>query len=289
MKSTRNSSLCIIILALCSCFAFTGCTSYTADSSWCNGDVHIDGIDEEKEWGNAKYFFEYEDVSLGIKNDDQYLYLIFSTHDRNKQVQLVAQGLTIWVNEKGGSNKTLGIHFPIGFQGDSKDAVNDRSNISAQEYDRDFQQRLLAATQFIGIISASRKTRTRFTPRELDSLGIKAVIGFFKGTIVYELQIPLLYDETRKYGISTQKRQTIGIGLDSPISSIREIPDSQRKGQGGPNNSNGGRTGGRPGGMGSEGGEGGSGGMSGDRGGISPKANKPLELWLKVNLAEKML
>ena len=77
MKSTLNSILCIIVLVVSSCFTFTGCTSYTADSSWCNGDIHIDGIDEGKEWENAKYFFEYEDVSLGIKNDDRYLYLIF--------------------------------------------------------------------------------------------------------------------------------------------------------------------------------------------------------------------
>ena len=301
----------------------SGCRMHSADSTWCDREVTIDGLDGGDEWHNARYTFEKQNVSVGLLNDDQDLYIRLATRSRNLQRQIMAAGFTIWFDAKGGDRKTLGIHFPLGMQtggmGGSKQrggmqggeppddggqfgekpeggiteggqdqipAGGGRGGMDSQEQSR----KMLEAVQTeIEILGPGKDESYTVTIDEAQMMGIFCKMDNPKGNLVYELKIPLVITDAHPYGIGVELPKVVGIGLET---GEMEMPQGRGPGGGRGGGMGGGMGGGPGGGMGGMGGGPGGGmgggpggGMGGGPGGSRPQTTEPLELWMKTKMA----
>jgi len=104
-----------MILVLLSVF-ISGCGKPKLYSKWRNRQITIDGKFED--WQNdIAYYDENTRVSIGVINDDTYLYICLITRNRGLMEQLMRSGFNVWFDPEGGSDKVFGIHFPLGMQG----------------------------------------------------------------------------------------------------------------------------------------------------------------------------
>ncbi len=92
-----------------------GCSSLELKSEWRDREIAVDG--DNSDWLGAMYYFEGTNVSVGILNDADSVYICMIAEDRFMRTQVMAQGFTIWFDPTGGKEKTFGIKFPIGMQG----------------------------------------------------------------------------------------------------------------------------------------------------------------------------
>jgi len=101
----------IIIIALMS--ILVGCGVEELKSTWRDRKVVIDGIDHVQEWENALHYIKGKDITIGILNDEDALYIRLLTHNVAIQQQLLTAGFIIWFDGTGGNKKLYGIHFPL--------------------------------------------------------------------------------------------------------------------------------------------------------------------------------
>ncbi|MDP2983262.1 MAG: hypothetical protein Q8O92_08035 [Candidatus Latescibacter sp.] len=258
---------------------FIGCGLKEMDSRWCDRTVTIDGIDSGAEWESARYFFDDEQVTVGLMNTESILYVRISTRDPRIQRELMAYGFTLWFNENGDKNKTLGIRYPFGSQGDSTMAVgNAPMNRSAASSHTDT---LIASIPHeIELFGPQKGQCSTVSFVDAAKYGIMCQIGNTKDNLVYELQYPLQRTEACPYGISVNQIRNLVIYFETgkmiPVKTKQ--PEQKIRGR---------DRGNREPGSGLIGGHGGMGGMdqrnrmSNGPGLIRPE---PLVMWLKVNL-----
>jgi hypothetical protein len=282
--------LCIVIFS--TIFA-VGCLMPEIESTWRDRDVIVDGIDGGAEWEGARYFFEDANITIGLLNDDNTMYIRLSSRDRIIQRQLMAAGFTMWFDADGKKKKTLGIHFPLGRIAGGLEMMKFDRNASMQEDPEIIRTMVEASQAEIQIIGPGKDARTTMTVEDVRELGIHVKMDVSKGNLVYEMQIPLMRNESQPYGIGLESSQLIALGLES---GKLEMPNM--KSQAGSRGSGGGRggrggmsdMGGMTGMGGSRGGGGrGGGGKGGGRGGIGGGGTmpEPVELWLKTKLASE--
>ncbi len=82
-------------------------------SLWAAEDVKIDGKGEEWQSQSLEYF-EAADVSVGVRNDGKNLYCLLVLQDARIVRILQRQGLTLWLDETGKSQKSYGIRIDGG-------------------------------------------------------------------------------------------------------------------------------------------------------------------------------
>jgi hypothetical protein len=258
-------------------------------STWCDRRLAIDGRDGYLEWNGALHPCPGKDVTVGLLNDDRMLYIRLSTQNRAIQRRILDAGLMVWIDETGGRDQAYGIHFPLPNLGTDRDFEHPPEPGRRVEKGADRPDGPLPFPDLSrGNIEITRPGKSEFSviaADHSDPYGIRCRIGSTRGTLVYELQVPLIRDEKTATGIATNMPQMIGIGLVTGEES-RPAPGW---GDGGADR--GGRRG--PGGTG-RGPEGRGGGMGpppqgppdGTGGGGREKVES-VDLWLKVHLATR--
>ncbi len=218
------------------------------------------------------YYFEGTNVSVGILNDADSVYICMIAEDRFMRTQVMAQGFTIWFDPTGGKEKTFGIKFPIGMQGleDRWIPMGFREGERDQERMRERFEKSLKDLEILG----PRKNQQKKIPVD-EAKGIEVIVDPSGGLLVYELRVPLQHSEQHPYAVGAEAGDSIGVGLEIPkmdMNALRKRVGGRRPGGIGMPG------GGRPGGMG------GRGGME-MPGGRSPQTPKGLKVWAKVQLA----
>ncbi|ACF13141.1 hypothetical protein Ctha_0672 [Chloroherpeton thalassium ATCC 35110] len=266
-------------------------SSRTADS------VAIDGNDAE--WRTHMKYFEDEKIAVGVKHDDENLYVCIGTQDKSTSQQLTRTGLTVWFDAEGGSNEAFGVHFPVGQQGgmmppqgQMPDRSTEKQSSSTSSMDKPLERKFAKQQQDeleLYTCSDDQKDTLRINFKDLK--GIKVCTGEAKGAFVYELQVPLQQSEAHPYAIGSDGKNPIGIGIITDEQP--EMPSGGMGGSGGGMGGPGGGMGAPPsGGMGGappSGGMGGpGGGMGGPGGGGRPgqmqEDSVEIELWLTAEL-----
>ena len=87
-----------------------GCREVELTSGWATGAIEIDGVDDE--WAGATTYFEKQDVTVGVLNDDEFLYVSLVTSGPVGRLAM-ATGLTVWLDPDGGNDEWYGIRFPV--------------------------------------------------------------------------------------------------------------------------------------------------------------------------------
>jgi hypothetical protein len=100
--------LFIILYTLC----ISRCGETETESLWSKTPLSIDG--DITDWNGGLLYVEDKHCSIGIMNDSTMLYLCLTTGDRATQVKINGGGLTLWLDSQGSSEKTWGLHYPVG-------------------------------------------------------------------------------------------------------------------------------------------------------------------------------
>ncbi len=261
-----NRYLVFLLILFLSFFMHMNCSTLQLESTWKDRDITLDG--KGGDWLGAKYYFEESAVSVGLINDGQYLYVSIMTENPMLRAQIMREGLIVWLDPKGGKNKTFGIKFPLGRQGGEPEEERMETRAMMDEMAREeMMQRLQELMTELEVLGPDEEVLGRMDID--DAKGIEVKMRNAGGTFVYELKIPLATSEEYPFAVGVEPGDVIGVGFLSP-----KMQMQRPKGM---------RGGGMPG-MGGRGGMGG--GMGGMRGGgMSRQMPRQLKIWAKVQLA----
>jgi hypothetical protein len=239
-----------------------GCGGMKLESVWSDEAITIDGV--PLEWSGATTWVESPNVTIGVKNDADYLYLCVSSPLRHIATEIAMRGFTVWLDPKGKKRKTFGIRCPIGptmgtgDPGEMREMARDHKKFMEMVVER-----LKGAGKVLEILGPDQASSVRLTAGEAP--GIDIALGYHNGRVVYELRVPLRRDAAHPYAIGSDGRGRIGIGLETPEIDREEMMTAMR----------GERGGGPP-----------AGGMPGGRGPGGPGSMpQPIDIWAKIDLA----
>lgn len=267
-----------------------GCRGPEIPAGWAEPGLTVDG--KLDDWGSTLNYFEAERVTLGVRNDDRYLYLCVNSTDSGLLMRALVQGLEVWVDAKGGKAKSFGIRYPLGVREMDFDIGH-----QGRRFDpRDLARKYEGGPNELRLFTGPGESHLA-KPGES---GIQVAMGRPENDLSCELRLPLVARDGEPYAIGASPGSLLSVGFVVP-----EGGGALRKRLGSPpvGPSIGGDEGGPPQGEDGEGGgaggdspgdgdqNGGRGSEDGPRGrggrtGRGPIANGPLSLWMTVRLAE---
>jgi len=168
------------------------------------------------EWGGNLTYVDGEPVSMNVMRTDSLLYVALSTQDR-KLIRSVAQnGLIVWVDPTGGTQRTYGIQYPLGLR------AQRAGRRSPQESGASGSSRPTATFDQLALkeLDVIRQNSTRIRIPAKFSSGLRAQATIDRGALVYELAIPVNAASgtttDRRHGLRSPLGSTIGVGLQTP-------------------------------------------------------------------------
>lgn len=112
---TQNSKnfylICVFVLLT---FWLSSCANLQFKSGWKDKNIKIDGRSDD--WVGSLTYVDKQNISLGVVNDTDYLYICLAAEDQALISRILRQGMILWFNPEGGKNKTFGINYPVGRQ-----------------------------------------------------------------------------------------------------------------------------------------------------------------------------
>ncbi len=260
--SGRLSALFSILLLLT--FLLVGCgnSKLELNSNWRDREITVDG--KNADWLGAMLYFEEDNISVGLLNDENFFYICMIAEDQFIRTQVMRQGFTLWFDPDGGKEKTFGIKYPVGMQesGLPRGMIRDEQSMERSS------QALRRPTIELEILGPG-KDEVKKMPIE-EAKGIDIHVEFSSGMLVYELKVPLIQSEQHPYAIGAEAGSSIGIGLETAKMERQDVRGEISGGRG---------IGGPMGGM-----REGAGGR-GMPGGRRPQMRQPLKIWAVVQLA----
>jgi len=270
----------------------SGCTSSVlVKSSWSTNQIVIDGKDND--WDDTMFYIPDEQLTAGVRNDSNYIYIIFKTTNRMQTFQVLNLGLTVWFDQSGGTSQRFGVHFPLG-RAERSGEMNEpqppnSSTNNAENPDEGESQN----SSFVGampseleLLGVNENGPVRLTIA--DAKGIELQMSHDRDGIVYEMKVPLHTSPDHPYAVNP-KGKYVGVEFVTGKFEARSRGKGMRHRGGdegeGPDGGDGGE--GMP-----DGGMGGYGGIHGggaEHGGGFRAENrqgpKQIDFWLKVQLA----
>ncbi len=265
-RTISSSRLFLLVFSVLFIFLL-GCKKLELTSNWKDRVVTVDG--ENTEWQNKLTYIENKNVSIGLINDENSLYVCLITNDRQLQRQIMGMGFTLWFDSTGDKGKKFGIRFPLGLRESGMSGT--RQGISGENSER-FQELFENSLTELEILGPGKYDVNRMAISELS--GIDIHVGLFNGSFVYELKVPLAQGKDHPYAIGTKPGEKIGIGFETPEIKMREGMNRRISG--------GGMRGGGMRGRGMRGGGMKGGGMRSNRG---IEMSESLKIWVTVQLA----
>ena len=257
-EALTSKFLILGVLGLIMCFVFVSCENYQIESQWRDRDIVVDG--RSADWLDALTYVEEFNVSVGMANDTDFLYVCAVVGNPLVRMRVMRQGLTVWFDPKDGRKKSLGIRFPLGSQG-----RRERPAEFGEESDMEVLQRVfLLSLNELEILGPDRTDVRRI--KKTEAKGVDVAMSVSSGLLVYELKVPLINSTEQSFAINVQPGRSFGIGIETSPQSRGMEQLSRRSGTEGM---------GRPG------------GMSQMPGGRDPAIIRNLKLWLSVSLSQE--
>lgn len=270
-RGVSAGAACIAALLVATVLGAASKAKFTSD--WASAPIVVDGTNTE--WPTLLSFAKDIRISIAVRNDEQNLYVALVTSDTTTTLQVLRDGLIVWLDAEGGSRKRFGIRYPM-----SAEPVPPRD--AEGMWTRALSDGRLKRAELLG----PGKDDVRALMLDV-ATSIRARLGRADGMLTYELAVPLGKTQELPDGLGVRPGAIVGIGLETP---------ERKASMGGPGGGRGGSGGGRGGMGGGRGGMGGSGGgrgggMGGPGGGMGGPAGtyrppqKALSAWTSVQLA----
>jgi hypothetical protein len=261
-------------LAVATVSVLSACGNTTAlQSQQIDRLVTVDGVEDE--WTEAIVPLDSENLSIGVSNDDEYLYLVLVSEDRGVVMQATALGLTIWFDPAGGKEHSFGIQYPMGLLFGIRPDLAVGGPVDPQVRQDHIDASLGELHLLLG-----------------EDESIRSPVGAIKGIstniqtdgdrLVYELKVPLQGSEDFEYAIGAEPGATLGISLETGEFNFEDVRGS-RGGNGAGRGGAGGGVGRGPRGASSPKGGGGAGRSSGRRPSGQGRP-EPVKAWVQVEL-----
>jgi hypothetical protein len=259
---------CLLTAAVVAVACVVACGPKELVSSARDRDITVDGNADD--WQGMLKFLEDANLSYGLANDAESMYIVLVVGDRETRRQIIMSGLYLWFDPDGGKGRHFGIRYPIGLQEDRDDMTpvmrEHDPNKLAESFDGLVKEMM--------IVGPHDETWRRAAVGTID--GVETAAAGDPNKLVLEFKVPVANDGQYGYGIGALPGAVIGMGVQTPKIDHESLRERMRPAGGGAG------MGGGPGGMG-----GGMGGMGGERPprGDRPGIPDPIEVWTKVRLA----
>ncbi len=254
----KKISLLALALSLAGCQTFN---TYSTESRAPGQQIIIDGNTDD--WRGDLFVVDRMRLELGFLNDRENLYICLLTTDNFIRAQIMTQGLTVWFDPKGETNKVFGIRFPLGLPPGER-----KIPVGYNPEGPDLENLPKPPMTEMEILRSEKEAPQKLPLEEAKGIEVKVVPS--SGLIVYELKIPLISTEQHPLAVGAEPGKPVGIGFET---SKLDLGQSARRRPGGV-------TGGRPP-MGGAPGQEGMGGFS--RGYQMPEG---IKIWAIVSLAQ---
>ena len=246
-------------------------------ATWRSVDITVDGSADD--WNGKLVPMPDVPLSIGVRNDDSFLYVCIKTTDENAKKQILAVGLSIYLDAAAGEGHGFGVRYPVGRLGGGRADVPDSEDPKTK---RDLESVVAGAD--IEILGSTEADLGFLRVAEANP--IEAALGEPDGALVIELKIPLIFSVETPHAVDTKPGKVISLGIDTAPPKVKMSKRADDPGLGGPAG---------PGGFGGGGYQTGSVGraMGGGHGRTASKEErdaakgfgKPLKAWITVPLA----
>jgi len=187
-------------------FLLVGCgnSKLELNSNWRGREITVDG--KNADWLGAMLYFEKDNVSVGLLNDENFFYICMIAEDQFVRTQVMRQGFTLWFDPDGGKEKTFGIKYPVGMQASGLPRGMIRDEQSMERSSQALRRPMIE----LEILGPGKDELKKMPIAE--AKGIDISIEFSSGMLVYELKVPLIQSERHPYAIGAEAGSSIGIG-----------------------------------------------------------------------------
>jgi hypothetical protein len=199
-----------LLILFSTAMLISACSSETYISHWDENNISIDG--NQKEWFNRLKYIEDEKISLGVYNNDENLYLCFTTDDKLKIMQIMNMGMTVWLIPGDSDVRPRGIKYPQRSEDFELGKMREKRLIG---YERDYLKNLLE-------VNEQKQTEVQIVNWEDYSLyiypinsgsGINIKLGENRQQLVYEISIPIGEDSSSDFSIALLPGDDLTIGF----------------------------------------------------------------------------
>lgn len=142
-------------------------------------------------------------MTVGVQNDAEYLYVAMSTTDLQKISQIMQLGMILWIDRAGGKEEIFGVRYPIGVT--AVGGLDDDPTANRIRIEQSMQE-----VELMGADGRGFRRRKDSVP------GITMHGEAQDRVFTYEAKIPLAANEAVAYAIGTEPGQVIGIGFTTP-------------------------------------------------------------------------
>lgn len=198
------TAICLVILSGC---VMAGCgSSAELSSSWSKGTVTVDGA--ANEWSSQLTGLKDTHVSLGVQNDQDYLYLCLTSADPQFRRQILGVGLTVWFESENGEK--IGVQYPIGMvQQRALGSFGGEAFRDTTERERIVEQSL----QDLEILGPGKDDRNLLSTLQVPGINVK--LGGSEGSSIYELKIPLKKTQDHPYAVGVAPGSTVKLAIQT--------------------------------------------------------------------------
>ncbi len=277
----RKTFPSITIVALVAAIAAGGCSGSEIEvqSKWADSPVVVDGNPED--WaGFPMEYFEEAKVSVGLRNDEENLYIMLRFRDE-PPANFLQHKVTLWLDKTGKKEKTFGISYGGGMRFSQRPRQQDGFFGSlTSEQKEEFRRRQAEMQKMITVLH--KDTSVSIVAK--GEQGVIVARTYQQGFYCHEMAIPLQTKDAVSYAIGAAAGEAISAGVEMGVSAedrnrmMEERRSRPAGGEPGGGMAGGGRP---PGGM-----PGGGRPGAGMRGGGRQMPEKQ-EMWLTVTLASK--
>lgn len=184
-------------------------------STWRDRDIKVDGSDEE--WRGEELPVKGEHFSLGVMNDEDWLYLCLPTKDAGTRTTIGLMGIVVWLDRQSGKKQTFGIHFPVpnppGARGAHRPPRPSGGEGEGRGRPPEGEPQEVAGQHEIGILGPG-KNDARLVPIE-QAGGIAARVGVHADLMVYEIRIPLHRTADHPYSPGFRAGDTVRLKIET--------------------------------------------------------------------------
>ncbi len=197
---------CLIVLATgVLLLTAVGCSgSLELSSRWTNQGLALTG--DASHWKDTTLEIRGPEVSVGVKNDSDNLYIGLITSNSATQLQMLALGCTVWFDTAGKYSKTFGIQFPVS-------GLLQGRRFPTQENQGEIRRLVDAAQGQLAVCGPGENEQHRLSLRNAG--GVEARLAYVDGTLVYELKMPLQKNKKRPYAASADLTKPLLVGIET--------------------------------------------------------------------------
>lgn len=214
-----------------------GCGGETLHSQWLEREISIDG--DPSEWRGALHWIEKSELDVGLLNDAEQLYICLIVGRETDRHQIMARGMTLWLDAPGQEGKRIGIRYPVGFSVSELGpaelrAMEEAARERQREGDHAPRPRDDLASRFEGslgvleILHGENASPERLAPDVVP--GLEIAVRANSSSLVYELALPLRGDSRIALGAEPGTR--LGARLVTPEIDLKALQDRMQGGEG---------------------------------------------------------